>query len=314
MIKSYSHTTCGYPHQKLKGPQVLSFGSKPISKNVKKTGLILGGLLTLGLVYQLSSLQLGKNEKQLSKDIGWKKNVRVLASNGQNLKGVSSAFLLGGNSSYSKELTDKLKGKDINTLEQANDSLAKNGYKIGFNKFFPLETPRSELNIFNKNDKNKDRFVFVCAQYENIRHEFIADDFIEEIQKTYNVPKENIIKVVSNSKEDFLDGIDSISAKIDKLKNKKNAELLVYYTGHGEATAPNPKAKKLEGAMEGSILVKANQETGELTNFLKESEVKNAFNNKIKKVKTLFILDTCHAGAWIAENSKKASKNLSLLG
>lgn len=289
----------------------LSFGK--MSNNLK-ISFLLGGLFLGGIFaneYFRNNLQ--QNEKEMSKDIGWGKNVRVLASNGQNLVGESSAYLLGGNSSYSKSLTDKLNEKDVNSIEQANDSLIKNGYKHRFKKFFPLETPGTKLEIFNKNDKNKDRFMFVFAQYEDMRHEFISDDFIKDIEKTYNIPKENIIKIVSNSKKDFLQGIDSISAKIDKLKNKKNAEVLVYYTGHGEATAANAKARKLEGAMEGSIVVKADQTTGELTNFLKESEVKNAFSKKLKTVKTLFILDTCHAGAWIADNTKnKASKTLRL--
>ncbi len=290
------------------GNDNVSFSGMP--KNVK-TGILAGGISVLLLLGYYVKNYLPQNEKQISTEIGWDKNTRILVSNGQNLAGMSHSW---GCNSYAKQLTSLLNKNNIQTIEEANDSLAKNGYSIDFREFHPLETPGEKLNIFNKKDQNKKRFVLLISDSENSKFGAISNNFSEEIQKIYNIPKENIVRIITKNKQGFEKAVNKMQGKIDALKSKKNVELLVLYEGHGYAKALTKGAEKIEGAMEGSIFNEFDEAIGEVTESFTESEVKEMFHSKFGKIKTLFILDTCHAGAWIAENSQtNGKKTLNLL-
>lgn len=272
---------------------ILSFKGD-LLKNLK-WAMLVAALWVPGLCIKGENPTSG-GETQLKTEPGWDKNVRVLASNRQNLIGYSTY-----STSYTRFLTDVLKKPAVRTIEQANDSLVKNGYSVLENDLYPTVTLGEKLGIFNKNAKNKDRFVFVCAQDGNGKYTRHTDRLINELKEIYKIPEENIIRIVTREKKDFLNGIDSISGKINKLSNKENVEVLVYYAGHGKIDTLSAGDKKIEGTLKGEILHKKDVKTG-IINSLNELEVKKAFDSKLKSFKTLFILDTCHAGAWISEH------------
>lgn len=267
----------------------------------------------------------------------WTENVRVLASNSQNVAGsyISSTFDL----SYLGKLINKLKKKGINTIEQANDSLSKDGYFINEDKYIPLETPGKRLNIFNKKDSNKNRFILTITQddvEDSSEFKFFLNNFSEKLQKIYNIPKNNIINESTVSKENLIRGIDLVLNKMNKIKDKSNVEFLIIYFGHGMTADIEPLIPKLyklreksnlsesdvehyvcemlkpsfgkpEGYREGIMLQDSNFQSSKIKG-LKETEVKQIFKEKISGIKTLFILDTCYSGAWIADNAKQSAK------
>lgn len=241
------------------------------------------------------------NENQISTNVCWGKNTRVLASAGQNVKTMTSYY------SYSRYLIDKLKQKDVNTLEQANNILSKDGYIIHdseknvFYEFWPLETFGPELNIFNKNDKGKERFVLIFSQDGDDKSPVfnnLKNDFNNNLKEIYDITDDNIVKISAKNKLDFKRGISAIKNKLNNIKNKADVELLIVYFGHGVAGAKFLDTDKIEGAMEGFIL-----------KDLKEEEVKQIFKENFEDIKTLFMLQTCQSGAWIADKGKKAVEN-----
>lgn len=288
------------------------------------------------------------NEELFAKNIGWEKNVKVLAASGQNLENDGAYKYC-----YSINLADQA---SLNSLEKANDYLMKRGYFIGKKKYWPLETPERELNIFNINDKNKNRFVLVFSQNYDEEETFIheaADIFTSKIQKIYDIPKSNIIRIKAHVKEDFINGIDSMARKIDEFynckeksllnlanielesntylnqvqkeykalmnlvinKHKKNdTELLILYNGHGSSMITKEAEQDAiykEGAKTGRILAEFDDK-GNRKRFLTDKEVQSLFKKKLNNIKTLLVMDCCDAGAWIAQ-SDKVNKTLKLL-
>lgn len=348
-FNTYSYNKNNLP-VKSKNTSNLSFnGSKlPLKMTTGFVGTI-AVLWTLATGYNLSnaySYTKGKNKKEISKEIEWESNIRVLAGTGQNTLGATAE----DKSSYTKYLSELLLKNGIKTPEQANDSLAKNGYKINCydnapeycktifsptylanklvsnKKLYSLATPSKPLNIFNKDAKNKDRFILGINDPTEERFSKLNNKFITLIKTIDGVKNENIIQIASfENKEQNLDsilttnqqnldsifnrlqkpqnclenierGLDSIVNKINKLKNRNNVELLIIYNGHGEAQELKNGSAKREGAMEGI-----------LNGGIEEKQVKELFKKKLKGIKTLFIINNCHAGAWIAENT--ATKN-----
>ena len=244
----------------------------------------------------IPALRSGDNEKMISKHIGWDKNIRVLASNGQNVRGI-----VGEKDSYLTFLTDELKKQNINTVEQASGALSKNGYSILLKEYHPLETPDSKLNIFDKTRENKNRFILVFSQDNcegGVHLTKNADKFSNEMQKIYNISQKNVIRISAKSEEDFKKGLDSVANVISKLKDKSKVELLISATGHGAATVPRVGAEHSEGAMEGFLF----------NSTLNETAVKQLFEKKLKNIKTLFLINACQSGAWIADNGKTTAK------
>lgn len=264
------------------------------------------------------------NQKEITKNSEWDNNLKVLASTGQRTIGISAT---GGTDSYLLALSNKISNGEIKTLEQANDLLAKQGYKIpipfefqwktiipGFfikqlylqnKQFFPLETYGKELGVFNRDDKNKNRFIL--SLYNSMENRFSKETntFLEQMKDLYNIPKENIINLAVSSFDNFKDGVDSIVNKIEQLKNKNNVELLILYDGHGDAEALKKGSENIEGSMEGILQTESE---------IKESQIKRLFHEKLHGIKTLFIIDSCHSGAWIASNTQKnIIKNIKLL-
>lgn len=297
-----------------------AFGSgraKKVGKKLCKL-MIMSEICMAVTKFSIAGALFTPNEKQISNNICWEPNVRVISSTGQNSLGLS-----GPGSSFSRHLTDLLEQKKLQTVEQANDSLSKSGYRIkrpppslldylnfnffidrtfSNNTFYPLETPGQKLNIFNKEEKNKNRFILILPQSGFERFEKESKDFSEKMKKIYDIPDANIVSAGIKTSDDLERGVDSITRQINALKDKSNTELLVIYDGHGSSISLRDGARKSEGAMQGIIVEN-----------IKEPFVKKLFKEQLAGVKTLFVLDTCNSGAWIAEAPKDAAKALSRL-
>lgn len=270
------------------------------------------------------------NGEEVSSSIGWNNNIRVLASNGQ--KRMAHTICI---NSFSAQLINKLKNKDIYTIEQANDSLAKNGYYTLTKRYYSLETPGENLDVFNKKEvdkefdfnlnflekpKPKKRFLLTCFQNDNDK--FYSNDFrkteqyfTDNIEGIYKIPKENIIRISAKSKEDFLAGLDSMANKIRGMKDSLNTELLVLYVGHCGARDSKIEADTIkEGSSAGYILTEFDKDR-QIKKTLWESELQKILNEKFKNCRSLILFDTCFSGAFIAENTKNnVKKALKLLG
>ena len=289
------------------------------------SGVLLTGIISLSMMALINTINakpmLESNKDKVELTSGWQPNLRVLSSVGQNVITYATDSV-----EYTSRLLGQLDSFNISTLEEANESLSKNGYKAvssskdknimstirGFvggdlfsdevalhKTFHSLQSPGPQLGIFNKKEQNKDRFVVIFHQNDVPLASSISAKFYSKIKKTYGLDSPNILYLGINSLDDFSKGIDSVSKKIDSLDDKSKAELLVFYSGHGNADALNDSANGIEGAMEGRLKTQKN---------IKETQVKKLFGEKLKETKTLFIIDACHSGAWISENTKAAAK------
>ena len=252
------------------------------------------------------------NQNQVEKLSGWDSNIKVFAATGQNTLGRST-----DSDSYSLKLGETLLKPNIKTIEEANHLLMKKGYKINcpfdwrsllappsviylnHKVFTPLETYDVNLGIFNKQEKNKERFILTLYDGREESYSSSADKFSTKMKQIYGLPSGNIINIPVDSLKNIEQGLDSFLSKINKLKSKGNVELLIVYNAHGGAKSLKKDAEKVEGAMEGIM---------QTTQKIKETQVKELFRKKLQGIKTLFLLDTCHAGAWISENAKKSLK------
>lgn len=284
-----------------------------VNKSSLKFALKYWGLFNLicGAIWAVNITDtLNSNQNQIETHSGWDNNVRVLASTGQK----NSGYFNG----YFEQLPEALSKSGVRTIEAASDVLAKTGYKsnIPYNwlsgfvpvnlaarKYlrhqtsFPLETPGSQLAIFDYTQKDKERFVL--AFYDDSESGFsdIVDKFSEKIRQKYGISSENIMKFKLDSIDDIKHGLDTFLNKIKEIKNLENVELMVLYNGHGESESRVKGSDKIEGAMEGII---------ETQSKITESQIKELFHQKLQRIKTLLLLDTCHAGAWIADNASTA--------
>lgn len=303
--------------------------------------------VNLGLIYaSLCGAYLGllgmvgafnSNGKELDKNVGWDNNIRVLAGTGQNTLGTVNEA---GSKSYSLELIKKVPNENINTIEKANDLLSKKGYDTGnlslkefISKYFKdfhlvdlklflpnvlvtqiiannrqmysLETFGKKLEIFNTNKQNKNRYVLALYSDDDKKFSKIANNFSTETKKIYKIPDENILILPISSFNEFKQGIDSITKKFLKLKNINEAELLILYSGHGDSKSFKNCNESLEGSMEGIFQTK---------NEINESQIKELFHEKLNGIKTLFIIDACHSGAWIAKETESNIKKIKLIG
>lgn len=248
------------------------------------------------------------------KESGWEPNTRVLASVGQDVVGVATE-----NDSYSLRLLQTLSQPGINTLEQANASLMKTGYRVvpklrilpealyfpaervgkylfDDKRYFPTETNTAPLGIFNKVEKDKERFVIALYDGEDALYPKLTDSFCDGLKSTYDLKSENIQKIKLRRSEDIEEALDSVLSKVAKLKDRGSAELLMLYSGHGDIPDMSKPKVEPEGAKEGII-------RGVL-----EYQVKEIFRQKLRGLqglRTLFINDSCHSGAWISQAGER---------
>lgn len=253
-----------------------------------------------------------KNEKLIDPKSGWEETTRVLASTGQNCLGRGTP-----NSSYTLKLANLIEQDNFSSIESANKELEDEGYRILYSRYNSLATESKPLGIFNKSDSLKNRFLLVISQDSCNSADIFqkhANIFFSKFKKLYNISSENSVRIIAKSNKDFVVGLDSISHKIARLKDKSNVELLIEYMGHGHHIDSNDSLSLIEGANEGAILPIASpdKKVKSLIKMFKETELKLIFKENFKGIKTLFVIDACHSGAFISEANVK--KVLKLLG
>jgi len=309
MISNYSNNS--------NSPSFQGLRKKTLLASVTVAAALIGGATHAYLKDPFLSESTG-HESVISQKNDWGADTRILAAVGQNSITASNE-----NDSYSKYLADMLDKKEIRTLEQANDMLDKKGYKIkssdnlwqnifsfGMNyfsnekPFHSISTQGKRIHVFDKHDTTKTRFALFCSLADtNANFEAEADEFAEKVQQKYKIPDSNIVKISTQKGEDFVNSIDSIVAKINKIENKKNVELMLYYNGHGGVKSLIGGNQRVEGSLEGVIL-----------KTLSKSKTKKVFKEKLNGIKTLFILDACHSGAWISSLTPPKTATKMLLG
>ncbi len=306
-----------FNYQKNISNKNISFsGIKPNTIYKTIASIQLGLIFYAGGLCDILNFQTAKNTNKYQ----WDENVRILAASSQ-YKPAFTFYQVNNKtnkvdkiySDYLKKMYNNISQDNFNSIEQVNDSLVNNGYDVSKYRCKAQQTQSPKLNIFNKNDKNKDRFIVVFSQNNPKDKELIAlssNDFLNSISKTYNIPQDNILNISAETGKDFKNGINLITSKIDKLKNKNNVELMIVYNGHGHSRFNiNPLFKEYQGSREGLILGK-NYTPAFIFGMLHENDVKQFFKKKLKGIKTLFILNSCFSGAWTAKNTLISSKKI----
>lgn len=269
-------------------------------------GAITGVVYYLGLCAQ-DNPPVGNYTPIISQKIGWSDNTQVLASQSQRYKanGINETAMDNNNTKisgfYSLKLLQNLKN-GAESINEAHLMAETKGLKIG-NKIlnetigysqFPVATPHV-VDCWNKKDRKKNRIILAIGG-NGAEFTRSVNGFCKEIAEIYRVSNKNIIKIPEANAESFKKGMSDLSKKIQKL-NSDNTELLIYYNGHGVADFSGiPFAQYLFD--EGNL-------TGITEAGFDEKDLKKIVNKKLKEIKTLIIMDTCHSGAWIAQNNTK---------
>lgn len=209
-------------------------------------------------------------------------------------------------SAYTGALLEKIKDKKVPSLEEAHSQLSQQGidaqwpgsifeckqqYPVGLNK---------RLNIWNKNDKDKHRYVLYISQKPRDEEEagwYEKDKKnILEIVKKFGVPKENILirenltsyeefQQATNDFYDMLDGreemVPCVPADICRqYKHLDKIEALIYYHGHGGEN------RKFEISKDHD-------------NFDLGFDFATRLGKPVRPVPTLAIVDSCYSGSWL---------------
>ncbi len=272
-----------------------------------KQMLCIGMLpLTIGCTEQKPDIQPPASQ------VGWMSNVKVIAATGQDSKTLFvpySPIFDNFSSSYLNSLFNELEQPKCQSIEEASETLIKNGYKL-FPfwplKTFPTETPR-KLGMFNKNDKENTKIVLLIngddPKDKNNIQLFKEDCQVarEKLRTIYNLPERNLYSLsipdiaggYTKAKGDsaFKDIVTKIINDLTQNKTPlQNVEFLIIYSGHGLI-----ENKTSQGAFEGSKSMRIN--------IGYEKDLKKFINNNsaLKKLKgILFLNDTCGSGALIA--------------
>lgn len=239
---------------------------------------------------------LSLNNKTVSKNIDWSSNVRILASNAQ----------INGKRTYQNDLMNTLKNPEVETLEEADAVLHKDGFKLGnlekYRSLLKLDSaPSKELHIFDKSENNgKNRFILVISEgkedssFKPVRTDFEneVDETIKSLKEIYGIAESNILRVSTTpryNKDAFAQGISMLSDKFNNAEDKSKIEVLIILNGHGNTKVILPGDANEKGKAEGFIFNKG---------LLSETDVKEIINSELKNYKTDVIVDTNTAAAW----------------
>jgi hypothetical protein len=234
---------------------------------------------------------------------GWGANVNVLASSSQIHVSTNRPGF-----SYIDALVSRLHNSD--SLGKAHNSLATEGYTNLFQqKQFPvassdLPTVRVEntegeyqlapnhcLNTWNKDGQFQKKFAIVLGGYDNGNRN--ARVMAHTLKQEYELPDDHIRFESHASSQTLTDAVTQFKNRIKKDKIQ-NAELLIYYNGHGSRAGYPwlPDLSRSEGQASGSIQFS--------DGWYSETKMKKLLKTLPPDVKITLVMDTCHSGSWIA--------------
>jgi hypothetical protein len=243
-----------------------------------------------------------KRPRQPSRNITWEQNVRVLASSGQDW---TSSYSTGATpyGFYTKALLDLLRNDpNVKSLEAAHEILESRGYKTANATIYPPSTLR-QLDSWRVGEQ-KPRFAILLGQLvdghpvddtssnfdKSVKYDL--DNLQSALQDPglFNMPDSHIMRFENANRQDVERAMNWAR---EQLKNNPGAEIVVFYSGHGNTSTP--KATDLEGDPIGELSGPNLTET-ELKKWVKE-KLGFALRDPLNPAKLLFILDTCHSGA-----------------
>ena len=320
-----THSALKEQNRTNKQVQNISFGSFSPSQIVGKKML---PFYLMALVAFASAgcgvLRTGYKNKEISKELKWNENTKVMAASSQLCDSYGD--------NYTKALLRKIKNPKFKGIEDANDYIVNHTYStiLKARNIGHCQTPNRKLNAWNKSDTAKQRFVLLIAEGDDKRFTKGVGLFKNKIKEIFNVPDSNFCYVSSPLTDSVESVFQKISDKINLLKDKSNIEFLMYYSGHGDVSEfvdstysedsttqvydmlfhyPNEKKLIEEGALIGKLVHTGEGQENTLDEFQLKSFIDKYLDKPFKKKpKNLIIMDTCSAGAWIADAGKSSGK------
>ena len=238
---------------------------------------------------------------------GWQPNIRVLASSNEE---ELSYFGF-----YTAALVDHLKAPGVNSWEEAQKALEKEGMLIGQNKHYPVSMP-GNLNSWDKTDTVKPRYALLlggpayAGMLDTSGH--MTEDTAMNYSSgelsmmttalkdpmLYDLPPEHLHAVDPASSGDVASGLQWLHGK---LAAEPGAEGLVFINSHGNQQSSAIKMPwDAEGDSEGYLLFR--------DGLMHEKTLKTWINSTLGQTTlagnhpVLVIVLACHAGAFIAQN------------
>lgn len=238
-------------------------------------------------------------------EVKWDPNIRVLAATGQR----HSAYYDSRGGYYTQELL-KTQRREKGSLEQAHQQLQDSGYSsaLGHWQFAP-STPR-QLNAWQVTDTPPPRFAILLGQevsdsaYFNKGVKADLDAMETSLRVTYHVDEANI-KRVDNANSDAVK--DAIQWLGRQTRSNPNAEVVIYYSGHGSDNGSwggLPEGRS-SGRLSGPGIKKEtlqkwiNEELGEKKR--RDEVTADPSLPPAAPPKVLILLDACHMGSMIAQ-------------
>lgn len=268
------------PHQQASIPFA---GQKPSQTGSFWQRLLL--LLPLAGLAPACTYQVKQDPPQ--QEIGWHPQAKVLASSTDTGYSYWATYPYG---MYTYFLNRELKKPEIKSLEEAHQALVKSGLPVRLlNIQQPTQTPRT-LGGWQKDDKKTKRFILMFAHKGRFSNDL--DIMRKRFAKTFEVPQSNIFEYAHAKPKDFEEGLALLNGFIQHYQGEP-VDVLIYYSGHGGWRDPDHKS--FEGGRNGYLSI-----------GLHEEKLKKLVNDMLAKkrpnVRVYIMLDTCFAGAWIAQN------------
>lgn len=261
----------------------------------------------LAMLLMLSLSGCSQTGRYYSLRVGWKPNIKVLASSNQD----DLSFF----GMYAHALTENLRKPQISGLEEAQADLEKTGIPYNQLHFYPESTPRRELHSWQKNE-NKERFVLLIGGPSVLQndsngfsasdHPHLTDGDLETVKSAltdstlYNVPEDHIQTIVPAGAQDLATGLAWIKTQ---LQSTLGAEGLIMFCCHGNQESSFFEMPwDGEGDAEGILaLAQGGIKKSILKQWINSAVGDDGEANNTHPV--LIIVLACHAGAFIAGRS-----------
>lgn len=286
------------PEKKPQKPYTL----RSFLKDIQFFGVVMASMFSA--VWGINTLCLpslrerAKNvQPQQDNDYPWPQNTRVYTAGLQEHLALIEQL--------TPRLMNPLLAGQHASLSEAFDSL-KDGWAMSLLPQVPMASTGGSPGWHVKDNGKVERYVLIVVgpgtNLPGIK-QLQERAFNQEAQlvkqvavQTFAVPdNENHIKILNQPSYDTLE--ESIFNWLGWVKNKPNAEVLVYFIGHGYSQEPADKTHmEQQGRYHGRFAM-----TPGLS--LSESRTKDFLNTFLMRQfkHVSLVVDTCHSGAWVAQ-------------
>jgi hypothetical protein len=175
-------------------------------------------------------------------------------------------------------------------------------------------TDKYPSNLWHKDPYlSKQRFALIVSGKEETENDLYSFAGARKQQKKlltqdFKLPQDHIVTIEDATSDKLDRGMQAIQNKIQEANlNPSEVQLMIFYTGHGDAVHPADDNRTLEGLAPGA----SKGRLGFVDGLYSEDQFWEAYNKHLAGTQTVVVLDTCQAGAWTdpppAELSKGAS-------